>query len=631
MNIDEIFKIPAIPSGRNKRKMPATPDVDFLDKYQSNQQQQSQGGDDTADDIKGKRRAVDVDAAPIDDNDFAEADDQFVWNDNDEEGRFFGGGLTDEQSKLLELVDQFDQDDDDNDQNDGITVTAVKRMILKFEKAINKNQELRMRYSDDPTKFMESEADLDEEIKNLLVLTQAPHLYPELVHLNSIPSLMSLLSHENTDITIDAIDLISEWLDEDVTGAGVEEEDDDESEAATKGVKVLMDSLLEHELLELLVQNLDRLDEKEESDRQGIFKILGIMENLLSLDPSLAKRMTLDTRLAPWLLKRIQSKEFDSNRGYASEIISILLQQDHDVRLKFCELEAMDILLRVSSSYKRKDPQEEDEAEMLENFFNAMISLLNEEKAKSLFLDGEGIELMLIMLKERTLARIRAVKVLNYALAGDSEMARANCFRFVDATGLKALFPLFMGKGNKKLKKVHKSFVEAEDEEHILCIILSMMRQFTRDDIQRLRLMQKFTQDDYEKVDRLVEMKQYYEERDIQVRDAIQKEMQQEEDLDDMMEEEFYLRRLDAGLFVLQRVCLILAALCAEDQGIAAKVDLLLGRLGQERASLMPIIEEETAVLADYVRLRKMAMGIPLTAINDKNGKTDDDNGQLDQ
>lgn len=78
----------------------------------------------------------------------------------------------------------------------------------------------------------------------------------------------------------------------------------------------------------LLVQNLDRLDEKEEADRQGIFKILGIVENLLSLDPALAKPMAVDTQLAPWLLKRIQSKEFDSNRGYASEIISILLQEN---------------------------------------------------------------------------------------------------------------------------------------------------------------------------------------------------------------------------------------------------------------------------------------------------------------
>lgn len=149
------------------------------------------------------------------------------------------------------------------------------------------------------------------------------------------------------------------------------------------------------------------------------------------------------------------------------------------------------------------------------------------------------------------------------------------------------------------------------------------MRHFTRDDIQRLRLIQKFTQDDYEKVDRLVEMKQQYEERDQQVRTAIENEINSEqqqgdEELDDLRNEEYYLRRLDAGLFVLQRVCLILGALCAEDQGVAAKVDLLLGRLGQERSGMMDIIEEETAVLADFVRLRKVAMGVPLVMKKDQ-------------
>jgi beta-catenin-like protein 1 len=84
--------------------MPANPDVDFLDKYQSSSEP------------KDKRRALDATPEPTpDDTDLAEADDQFVWNDNDEEGRFFGGGLTHEQSKLLELVDQFDQDDEQDD------------------------------------------------------------------------------------------------------------------------------------------------------------------------------------------------------------------------------------------------------------------------------------------------------------------------------------------------------------------------------------------------------------------------------------------------------------------------------------------------------------------------------------
>jgi beta-catenin-like protein 1 len=51
-------------------------------------------------------------------------------------------------------------------------------------------------------------------------------------------------------------------------------------------------------------------------------------------------------------------------------------------------------------------------------------------------------------------ARIRAVKVLNYALSGDSEAAQANCRRLVDANGLKAIFPLFMGKVKKKKKVI---------------------------------------------------------------------------------------------------------------------------------------------------------------------------------
>ncbi|KAI9304077.1 hypothetical protein BJ944DRAFT_164270, partial [Cunninghamella echinulata] len=358
---------------------------------------------------------------------------------------------------------------------------------------------------------------------------------------------------------------------------------------------------LEHELLGLLVQNLERLDESEETDRQGVFKILGIFENLLSLEPTLAKNIALKTNLASWLLKRIQQKEFDSNRGYAAELISILLQEYHDARIKFCELDAIDTILRVLAFYKRKDPNEEDEAEMVENLFNSLVSLLNEAKGRSLFFEGEGIELMLIMLKEKTtLARIKAVKVLNYAMT--SEIGHDSCIRF----------------GIKKLKKIHKSFVEQEDEEHILCILLSLLRHLSSNDVQRLRVIHKFIEDDYEKVDRLIEIKQFYEEKDQTVRQLIEEDIKKmdPEDFDEIIKEEFNIRRLNSGLYILQRVCLILAVLCAENEGIAAKADLLLDRQNMDRSSIMNIIEEETAVLADFVNLRKTAMGIPITAFN---------------
>ncbi|KAI9015728.1 Catenin-beta-like protein [Phycomyces nitens] len=477
-------------------------------------------------------------------------------------------------------------------------------MILKFEKAINKNQEQRVRYAEEPEKFMESEADLDEEIKSLLALTQAPHMYPELVKLGSVPSLMSLLSHENTDIVIDAIDLINELTDEDV---GTSEDDLERPEDASAGIKAFVDALLENELLSLLVQNLERLDEKEETDRQGVFKILGILENLMALEPSLAEKIALETEFLPWVLKRLQTKVFDSNRGYASEILSILLQENRVVRLKFGELGGMDVLLRVLSVYKRKDPQDEDETEMVENFFNALCSMLNEPESKSAFLEGEGVELMLIMMKERTLARIRAVKVLNYALTG--EEGRPNCIRF----------------GLKKLKKSHKIFVESEDEEHIMCIILSLLRNLSPDELQRARVIRKFIEDEYEKVDRLLEMKEYYEARDQRVLAEIEDDKKglDEEELEEL-KEDFYLRRLEAGLFTLQRVCLLLAVLTAENAGIKDQVLMLMKRKDEDMSSVFKILEEEAALMADYVYLRKVAMGKIIHASEKTENLTDD-------
>lgn len=126
---------------------------------------------------------------------------------------------------------------------------------------------------------------------------------------------------------------------------------------------------MENELLQLLVQNLARLDEKEETDRQGVFKILGILENVISLEPKYAQDIALKTDILPWLLKRLQTKGFDANIAYTSEILSILLQNDRgkqkkkkkwvfwvliliifinkDIRLKVGELDGIDVLLRA--------------------------------------------------------------------------------------------------------------------------------------------------------------------------------------------------------------------------------------------------------------------------------------------
>lgn len=63
---------------------------------------------------------------------------------------------------------------------------------------------------------MASEADLDVEIKALSNLSEHPQLYKEFAELGCAGSLVSLLTHENTDISIDAIEILGELIDEDV-------------------------------------------------------------------------------------------------------------------------------------------------------------------------------------------------------------------------------------------------------------------------------------------------------------------------------------------------------------------------------------------------------------------------------
>lgn len=63
---------------------------------------------------------------------------------------------------------------------------------------------------------MSSEADLDADVKALSILSEHPELYEEFAKLGCVTSLVSLLSHENTDIAIDAIEIIKELTDEDV-------------------------------------------------------------------------------------------------------------------------------------------------------------------------------------------------------------------------------------------------------------------------------------------------------------------------------------------------------------------------------------------------------------------------------
>ncbi|KAF9075754.1 DUF1716-domain-containing protein [Rhodocollybia butyracea] len=591
MDLDSLFKAPKIPASGMKRKMPANPTPEMLKKMRMDSEA-------SVKDVemeplpangKGKMRATVEDAIDEEDDQsssFAPGGDADYFIEEDEDGRFFGGGLTSEQKEILAIFDSAG--DDALAESGELTITGIRRTLLKFERAVNKNQDHRSKYPDDPTKFIESEADLDSAIKSLLPLAQAPALaYSELVRSDTVVLLVGLLSHENVDIVIDVVEVFHELTDEDVG----EEAEDEEEEGEGNGpsLKLLIDALLENSILNLLVGNLKRLNEAEESDRQGVFHILGFFENVIGFNPSLASELVSKTDILPWLLERIQSKKHDESRGYAAELMSILLQDNQANRLELGKRDGILTLLTVVSQYRHRDPVDADELEFMENVFDTLCSVLSESSNKALFVDVEGTELMVLIMQGKLQSRSKSIKALDYAMSGSA--GTASCQAFIDSSGLKTLFSAFMGKGTKKQKST-VLLPASEDASHILGIISSLFSNLASDSPERIRLLTKFVENNYEKVDKLLDIRESAQSRlkvtEVEI-EALKKELSAEDEESSAGDEDaWYLQRLDGGLFTLQTVDYILAWIAMEDDGIRSH---LLQMLNRKNQSLQDIVK----------------------------------------
>ncbi|TCD69674.1 hypothetical protein EIP91_006691 [Steccherinum ochraceum] len=586
MDIDKLFKVPKLPAGSNKRRMPDNPTPEMLKRMKMDTTPTSAESSSNGRSTQGpapSRRATVEDAEDEDGDDrmegtFAPGADADYFTEEDDEGRFFGSGLTSEQKDILNIFDNAGGEGVQEDLED-MNITGIRKTLLRFERAANKNQDQRSKYPDDPTKFIDSESDLDVAIKSLLPLAQAPvAAYPELVRSGGVARLIGLLSHENVDIVIDVVEVIHELTDEDVGNEN--EDDEDEGEGSREdALKTLIEGLLENSILELLVDNLSRFNETEESDRQGVFHVLGIFENVLGFNAELSTDLVAKTAILDWILKRIQSKTHDENRGYAAELLSILLQNNRSNRLELAKKDGVETALKVLSNYRRRDPVDPDETEFMENVFDSLCSALAESEVKKAFLDSEGVDLMLLMMKEKMQSRSRSIKVLDHAMS--SAAGTAACETFVEALGLKVLFSTFMNKQSKK-QKANTVSTATEDTSHTLGIVSSLFSNLASDSPARIRLLAKFVENNYEKVDKLLEIRDAAQARLNSVEKEIEvekKEMQEQgEDVGEEEQDMWYLRRLDGGLFTLQTVDYILAWVAMEDDGIRTHIQRMLDR-----------------------------------------------------
>ena len=445
----------------------------------------------------------------------------------------------------------------------------LRKLALNFEKRITKNAELRAKFESEPQKFMGSEADLDADIKALSILSEHPELYGEFAKLGCVGNLVGLLAHENTDVAIDAVEIISELTDEDVEA---EQEQWDE----------IVDAMVDADLLDLLVSNFARFDEGNESDRSGVYHALSVLENLASRT-SLAEKIAQDTSVLKWLLERIQKKEspVSQNKQYAAEVLAILLQSSPINRRKLCELDGVDLLLQLLATYRKRDPVKgTEEEEYVENVFDSLTCIVDEPEGKQKFVEAEGVELGLIMIKEGKMSKFRALRLMDHALGGKN--GAEVCGNLVEAAGLKVVFGMFMKKQ------------DGQTTEHLLGVFSSLLRLLPANSSGRIRTLAKFVEKDYEKLGKLVKLRRDYATRVTVVDQDIRNEQSKldAEEKEDMADE-WLSRRLDAGLFCLQTVDVILAWLIAEDDGASKRIKSLLADRDESLAVVKATIQEQ--------------------------------------
>jgi len=527
---------------------------------------------------------------------------------DDEEGRFFGGGISAAEAEVLDYVDAVA--DAGPAAPAKIDAAWVRKTALAFEKRISRNAQLRARHEADPPRFMESEADLDAEIKGLALLAEHPECYAEFAGLGCAASLVGLLAHDNTDIAIAAVEVVGE-LTEDEVGVGGgdvddfdeeadededEDDDDDRDKSRDKnGWDVLVAAMLDADLLGLLVSNLERLDEEDEADRNGVYHALSVVENLCSRK-AVAEQIAKQTSLLVWLIQRAQKKEspVSQNKQYAVELLAILVQSSNKNRKKLAGMDVADTLLQLAAVYRKRDPQDNEETEYMTNIFGSLTSIVDGPEGKAKFVEAEGVELCLIILKEgEKLTKAAALRLLDHAVSGVS--GAETCQKLVDAGGLKPLFTMFMKKQSNRVTM-----------DTLMTIFMALLQLLPADSPERTRTLAKFVEKEYEKTEKLLALRDEYARRLAPVETQIARQARGMNDEErEMQAGGWYLARIESGLYSLMNVDLILAWLVAEDDGARNKITSGLAERGESLGVVRKSLQERLDNMDPKKRAKK--------------------------
>lgn len=449
-----------------------------------------------------------------------------------------------------------------------LTPKGIQSASQALEKLFHRNALLRAQHVDDPQQYMESELALHDQLEALSAIAANVQLYQHIVEGSNnntnnstvlVDTLTQLLGHENDDIAAMVVSIYLEWLDPTL----ISSQDDVElkSAMATLASKVLMESW------ETVASDLGRFQNTDiitiqDTMLKGIENSLSLMENLLDLDLmipggivkknddsnlSAAAFMVRETKILSWLVEQVEKEGVTIDfQGRCLELLASLAQREdvHTIipdwsklpkysivseknldppmkkqKQQSTTLDAIECMLQVIGRFRKIQPENESHTDLLENACIALSSCITFSKTNlAIFLEGQGVELVVRCLKERVHSGVSALKLLDFV--GDDDIYKRGCERLVAAGGLKFLFPLFLGTRIPKpapsygtSTKVKREWLNTIETQTIrIFYSLSQHLDETSSDDAKTRFIAKFAQDET-KCDRLVELLLHYDER----------------------------------------------------------------------------------------------------------------------
>ncbi|MDR3547485.1 MAG: beta-catenin-like protein 1 [Candidatus Pacebacteria bacterium] len=453
---------------------------------------------------------------------------------------------------------------------------GLKKLLGSLSAKYKRNMDLRTKYRSMPEKFADSEADLDAELKNVQMITAYPDLLLSFVGYRGVELLMDVLSHENTDICINVINIFSELTEGDVI-------------LAHKDNIQFVEYMMSKGVPLLLIDTIARLSTGRDEDLAAIYNILSTLQNITDYKPEMCDFYFAQSKLMKWLTECIVSeadKELTETRVCACELYSIIVQRSKDAQQKVGKSqELVDIMKEINR--RCSGGEYEYNEDYVENLFNVVCGCLLLPENKDFFRECEGVELMLKLMKCGLKNRRCALKALDFALAGNP----ANCKVFIGALGLSYVFSMFMRKGysSKTGKEKVSESEQRKDEEHCMSILSSLLKYCGS--VDKDRLVFKFRENSGEKLQRLAELYSLYV-------DSYEKYLDHMRETQEGEKENVYLEELGNGIFTFQLIAIVLGCLITSKDAAVLEI---LNKIVQTRRIRMEMVVSAVTEYIDHI------------------------------